>query len=353
MISYKKQLFVSLIGEITLNEVYGTSNNSLLEMLLEAPMDDSTANKIITNKKRVSIYYQGDDKTKKSWYQIDPVRLDKKNGGQYLLAYIVPKDGSKPILTYFIQDKIVNWNVLGNKKAEKADDYDSKILKFFVDPKVPDAQKSKFKEKLRQVGAKVGKVVLGVAFLASSLGGLKLHSFIDNNVHAQAYKEFLSLRKSTFTEKDMKDSDIKALKQMVEYAINHPKKFIHKNGQVDFYEVANDINKGEEQIKFGDKKSFGLDQKNIGNPYTKIAFLIGNANLKVSDTGYVVRDQYDFNQFYEHPEDYKLVSLPKETGKIVQSIGNGNYLRGFEEIGNYYESLGYKGFPIQINIPKG
>ena len=132
-----------------INEAFSSPERvSFFDLLLEAPLDDSTAKKMIADKKKVSIYYQGDPKSKKGWYSIEAVKVTDKGGNKFLLAYDVPKDGGKPELKYFIQDKIVNWNVLGKKDAESAKNYDEKVFKFFVDPKVPTEQKSKFRQKL-------------------------------------------------------------------------------------------------------------------------------------------------------------------------------------------------------------
>ena len=55
MVTYKQHLFVSLIEEFTLNESFSYPGKvNFLELLLEAPMDDATAEKIVSNKKRVN-----------------------------------------------------------------------------------------------------------------------------------------------------------------------------------------------------------------------------------------------------------------------------------------------------------
>jgi hypothetical protein len=137
MLSYKEHIFLSIIDTVNLQESYNQGDTSFLEMLLEAPMDDKTDNKIIADKKRLSVYYQGDEKSKKGWYSIEPIRIDNKNGKNFILTYIIPKDGSKPVLQYLNQSKIVNWNVLGKKDAELPKEYEKKVLKFLSDPKIP------------------------------------------------------------------------------------------------------------------------------------------------------------------------------------------------------------------------
>jgi hypothetical protein len=354
MVTYKQHLFVSLIEEFTLNESFNYPEKvNFLELLLEAPMDDATAEKIVSNKKRVSIYYQGDEKTKKGWYPIDPVRIDDKNKSKFLLAYIVPKDGSKPTLNYFIQRKIVNWNVLGKKDAEQTGNYDKRIMKFFTDPSIPKEKKNVFREKLKNVGIPIKKLLTYAALISSLLGGIKFNSYVENNIQAKAFKEFATLRSKAFTEKDLKDYDKETLKRMVDFYLKNPKKYSDKNGNVSFYEIANDMNtKGQDRLNFGDKKSFGLEQSDIKSRYTKMSLVLGNARVDVSDNGYRVKDIYDFNQYYSNPEQYGVSNFPEESKKIIKYFGNGNYIKGFEEIGNYYESFGYKGFSVNIFIPK-
>ena len=171
MVTYKHHIFLSIIDNISLNENYNSNSTNLLDLLLEAPIDDNTVSKMISDKKRASVYYQGDKKTKKGWYSIDPVRVDKKNNINYLLAYSIPKDGGKPTLQYFIQPKIVNWNILSKKDATLSKDYEKKLFKFFKDPKIPEEQKKTFAEKLKKVGVNVGNLLKKVAVGAAIVGG--------------------------------------------------------------------------------------------------------------------------------------------------------------------------------------
>lgn len=76
---------------------------------------------------QVSVYYQGDDDSKKGWKTIEAIRVDTKDGKKYLVAYEIPKElGKKAELKKYQQDKITNWNVLGKtartiKAATKGD----------------------------------------------------------------------------------------------------------------------------------------------------------------------------------------------------------------------------------------
>lgn len=359
MISYKEHLFVSFIDSMTLNESFSSPEKvSFLDLLLEAAIKDEDIEKMIAEKRRASIYYQGDLKNKKGWYSVEAVKIVEKGEDKFLLAYDTPKSGGKPVLKYFIQDKIVNWNILGKKEAESAIAYDKKIFKFFADPKIPAEQKKKFKGKLSKVGVgkKIMKFVLGGSLIAAMIANMVANQYAEKNVHARAYKSFLQLRQSEFTEKDLKQDEKDAFKIMVEKALSNPKKYTKSDGSTSFYDVANDLNKEtdqEDKLDFGKKKTFGLkDQKNVRSIFTKLSLTVGNGRISETEDGYTVKDIYDFNQYYENPENYKLSNFPKKSKEIIKYFGDSNYLKGFEEIGNYYEAMGYKGFKVNINLMK-
>jgi len=91
---------------------------NLLNLILEAPLDDATAKKMISSNKQVSVYYQGDDKTKKGWIKIEPVRIEGEGSDKKLVAYEIPKEASKKAeLKKYTQSKITNWNILGTTPA--------------------------------------------------------------------------------------------------------------------------------------------------------------------------------------------------------------------------------------------
>lgn len=96
---------------------------SLLNLLLEAPLDDATAKKMLDSGKQVSIYYQGDDDNPKGWKKIELFKISGTGNEKVLVAYEIPKEASKkPELKKFVQNKITNWNILGttaNIKVKK------------------------------------------------------------------------------------------------------------------------------------------------------------------------------------------------------------------------------------------
>lgn len=95
---------------------------SLLNLILEAPLDDATAKKMLDSGKQVSVYYQGDDNNPKGWKKIEPVRIEGSGDDKVMVAYEIPKETSKkPVLKKFNQKKIVNWNILGTTAATTAE----------------------------------------------------------------------------------------------------------------------------------------------------------------------------------------------------------------------------------------
>ena len=93
---------------------------SLLNLILEAPLDDATAKKMIDSGKQVSVYYQGDNDSKKGWRKVEPVRIEGQGDDKVMVAYEIEGVGKKPVLKKYVQKKITNWNVLSTVKATTA-----------------------------------------------------------------------------------------------------------------------------------------------------------------------------------------------------------------------------------------
>lgn len=110
---------------------------NLLNLLLEAPIDAATIQKMINSGKQVSIYYQGDDNSKKGWKKVEPVKVETVDGKETLIAYEIEGLGKKPIKKQFTQEKITNWNVLSTVTATTAAKEKEKEKKL---PKKPGAK---------------------------------------------------------------------------------------------------------------------------------------------------------------------------------------------------------------------
>jgi hypothetical protein len=80
-------------------------------------MDDATAQKMLSSGKQVSIYYQGDNDSKKGWRKVEPVRIEGEGDDKVMVAYEIEGLGKKPVLKKYVQKKITNWNVLSTTPA--------------------------------------------------------------------------------------------------------------------------------------------------------------------------------------------------------------------------------------------
>lgn len=127
----------------------------LLRLLLEAPLDDKTAEKMISSGKQVSIYYQGDDDTPKGWKKIEPIKVEDIGGENYLTAFEIEGLGKKPVRKSYKQKKITNWNMLSTavastaaKEKEKEDKEKKKKATAAGAPKVRQRKLSGIDEKI-------------------------------------------------------------------------------------------------------------------------------------------------------------------------------------------------------------
>lgn len=170
-------------------------------------------------------------------------------------------------------------------------------------------------------------------------------------VHWRIFYDFLTLRRKPFTVTDLSNEEQEALRQMIEYG--YANKF--RDGSVmNFYDIANKMNKlnnSSERIDFRNKKDLGFNQLGIQSLYMKVAMTLGNATVKRTGNGWNIKDIYDFNNYYEHPEKYTLEQMPNTMKDSVQKIMGGNYLQGIEQMAAYFQKLGYKGIEVNIDLP--
>lgn len=321
---------MSIIDNANLYESHNQGDTNFLGMLLEAPMDDKTADKIIADKKRVSVYYQGDEKSKKGWYSVEPIRIDKKNGNNYLLTYIVPKDGSKPVLKYLNQSKIVNWNVLGKKDAELPKEYEKKVLKFLSDPKIPKENKKTLLDKLKATGVKV-KDFLKKAAVGTAIAGSLLMPFKDNikqYVRQQAPHVAQLFFTRNLSTKDFRQEDLKMMGSLINQAIKDKEgKSNVDSGAVTYNQYRPDI---KDDVMHGNMMSV----KQLGNqvmqdPEVMVALTLGQFSYQKNDDGsYTVTDKYDFSKWKTintTKKDIEGLSYQQSLKKIMTDNNVGIY----------------------------
>ena len=322
MVSYKQQLFLSIIDNMSINENYNSNSINLLDLLLEAPIDNATVSKMIDDKKRVSIYYQGDVKTKKGWYSIEPVRVDNKNNVNYLLAYSIPKDGGKPTLQYFVQPKIVNWNILGKKDVTLSKDYEKKLFKFFRDPKVPKEQKKSYAERLKKVGVNIGNF-LKKAAIGTAIVGTVLMPFKDNikqYLRQQAPHIAQLYNTRDLKDKDFRSEDLKMMGMLINNAIKDGQnKSTEDSGVVTYNQYRTDI--ATDVAKGNMMSAKQMSNQLMQDPEVLVALTLGQFSYQKNDDGsYTVTDKYDFSKWKTintKKDDVKDLSYPAALAKIM------------------------------------
>ena len=226
--------------------------------------------------------------------------------------------------------------------------------------------------KTSSVGAEVGKVGKGAAvgatggttakkeeegFFSSMVtviknAAQKVNDFFSLPLHIRAFMYFSTLRKKPMTINELKTDEKSALKDMINYGVKN--KMLKFGKQVDFYSIANSMNKGGgEQINFKDKEKLGLNQTDVKSNYTRIALTIGNAMVVKNVGMYKITDTYDFNNYAQNPEKYTLDQTPETLRTAFKKMGSGNWVQGVEELASYYQKLGYGGYQVDIDLPSG
>jgi len=372
LLSHKELLFESFISKNVLNESYHYEGKvSFIELLLEAPIDKSTVDKMLSSGKRSSIYYQGDDNISKGWHTVEPVKSVKSGGIEYLSAYDVPKgDEKNSKLVNFDQKKIVNWNVLSSKSADLAKAYKAKnkISNYFstsgISSKVSDF-KDKMKQKLKDIGVKAGNK-LKKAAVATAIAGSVLMPFqssIKQYLRKQAPHVAQLYSTKSLTQNDYRDSELKMMGMLISNAIKDGQTYGQKGkyksdeskGAVTYNQYRSDVRK---DLYAGDM----MNPKEIFNQVTKdpevlVALTLGKfAYQKNDDSSYTVTDTYDFSKWKDintTKEDLKGLSYPEAISKIRKDSGTNLYgaIRHMAYLENPDDVPGVEGKKVKITIP--
>jgi hypothetical protein len=154
--------------------------------------------------------------------------------------------------------------------------------------------------------------------------------------HYRLFSDFLSLRKNPVTTKDFTRDELKTILDFI------------KNSKVD--KTGKNVNFSSDisfsKVKSGEESQLNPDMKKA------IGYTLGNAQVKDMGGYYKITDIYDFNNFYRNPKKYSLNQLPSTVATAFNKIFSGNLVQGVEELASYYQKLGYKGIPVEIDIPK-
>jgi hypothetical protein len=171
-------------------------------------------------------------------------------------------------------------------------------------------------------------------------------------LHIRCLQDFLTQRKSPLVDKDLTHEELQAVLSLIQFEVN--RKRFKSGGLFNFYNTANAYQNsigGTEKIKFKEK-NLGVDQTNVQEKTTQVAFTLGNATVTDDGNNYIVKDNYDFNNYQNHPEDYTVQTFPKTLKDGLVKIGSGNYVQGIEQIISVFHKLGYPGYPVNLVIPK-
>ena len=160
--------------------------------------------------------------------------------------------------------------------------------------------------------------------------------------HFRAFIRFLLGRTEPITAKFFKPEEFKLISDKInsyfpsnEKCKRDKKCFVSLYSDTDFSKVKT----GEERVlNVSLAKSIGLT--------------IGNGQIIDKGNSYVLKDIYDFNNFQKNPDAY---SPEKATGTIKEALKKlvcGNFIQGVEELASFKQAAGYKGIPVEIEIPK-
>lgn len=94
--------------------------DNLIQLLLEAPITRKYAQDMIKRNYVVSVFYN------KKWIKIEPVKIINQDGIDYLIGF---QEGKPDELYGYEFSKLTNWNVLGVKKAKRAEEEIKKLEK--------------------------------------------------------------------------------------------------------------------------------------------------------------------------------------------------------------------------------
>jgi peptidoglycan hydrolase-like protein with peptidoglycan-binding domain len=161
--------------------------------------------------------------------------------------------------------------------------------------------------------------------------------------HMRAFLTFLEGRTTPIQASFFKPEELKVIEDRVNsYFPKNQKCISNKSCNVPFYTNETDWSK----VKSGQAK--------VVNPKlaTAIGYTIGNGQVIDNGNSYIIKDIYDFNNYQKNPEAYSLKNAGSTAADAINKILCGNYIQGIEELVSFKQALGYKGIPVEIEVPK-
>jgi hypothetical protein len=178
----------------------------------------------------------------------------------------------------------------------------------------------------------------------------ELKDFIDSKTvslnplppHMRAFLGFIAGRTNPIDASFFKPEELKLISNKVNsYFPSDSKCKRDKKCYVSFYEDTDwsKVKKGEEKVLFaGGPKSIGLT--------------IGNGQVIDNGNSYTVKDIYDFNNYKNNPKAYSIENVGGTIKDALIKLACGNSIQGLEELASIKQASGYKGIPVEIEIPK-
>jgi hypothetical protein len=169
---------------------------------------------------------------------------------------------------------------------------------------------------------------------------------------------FLGTNKKLVNENFFTKNELITLYQIIEYKKTKTKQEVTELIYPDYsaWAVTNGDNENvykntmkfmSKHFKDGGEESSALTTKSMSS---QLSMSFGSATIKKMTTGYTLIDNYDFNQAANRPKEYEWNKFFDTFGKSIDKIKDGNVIGGAEDILSWAHKMGYKGYPVRVNI---
>lgn len=184
-------------------------------------------------------------------------------------------------------------------------------------------------------------------------------------LHVYCALRFLKMSKDTLTEKELKKDTLSTLSNIICEKANRmgncnpdmwqgkdPKGNPNKN-LLGYHDYTTLYSKSPSYK--GTSFTYGSQPTNI----SELMLTLGGSTIRQGGSGWVVNDMYNFDNVMEKKTHLKTNNYFKMYLNTIRGIGAaiGGWLmgkspvNGIEEVMSQLHNTGYKGFPVQINVP--
>jgi|694.fasta_scaffold14746_8 hypothetical protein len=191
------------------------------------------------------------------------------------------------------------------------------------------------------------------------------NSYANSPLHVYCALRFLKMSKETLTERELKKETLSTLSNVICEKANRmgscnpdmwqgkdPKGLPNKN-QLGYHDYTTLYSKSPSYK--GTSFTYGSQPTNI----SELMLTLGGATIRQGGSGWVIYDMYNFDNIMEKKPHLKTNNYFKMYLNTLRGIGAtiGGWLlgrspvNGIEEVMSQLHNTGYKGFPVQINVP--